>query len=240
MTEKHFADKYATPLAIAVAGLFIAIAILAGKIISNKSPKIEQNSGAATTEQDINKVLTDSSLLKKINVKEKALTACIANEETKTKVDSDTQLGISAGLQGTPHMVIISSRNGKTIQFPLSGAQPKEVIEKAIADEAAPAGQPKPANFVDQVITDADHILGDRNAAVTIVEYSDIDCPFCKRLHPTLQALVDEGKIAWVYRNSPIPQLHPNAYKKAIAAECVAKISGNDAYWTYLGELIKE
>jgi protein-disulfide isomerase len=232
MTEKHFSERYATPISIAVAGLFIAIAIFASKSFTNNNSK--PTTGNETGTQDVMQDLTQSDLLKKIGVKEKALTACIAGEETKAKVDGDTQLGVSAGLQGTPHMVIISSRNGQTIQIPLSGAQPKEVIEKVIADEAAPAGQPKPTNFVNQVITDEDHVLGDRNAAVTIVEYSDIDCPFCKRLHPTLQALVDEGKIAWVYRQSPIPQLHPDAYNKAITAECIAKLGDNNAFWTYL------
>ncbi len=71
-------------------------------------------------------------------------------------------------------------------------------------------------------------------APATIVEYSDIDCPYCKKLHPTLQQLVDEGKIAWVYRHSPIPQLHPFAYLKATAAQCVYEIAGQKAFWEYL------
>jgi protein-disulfide isomerase len=86
-------------------------------------------------------------------------------------------------------------------------------------------------------VTGEDHILGNPNAPVMIVEYSDFDCPFCKNFHETMQQVMAEygkdGKVAWVYRNFPLPQLHPNAPKIAEAAECVASLGGNDAFWKF-------
>jgi len=82
-----------------------------------------------------------------------------------------------------------------------------------------------------------DHILGNPDATVVIVEYSDFECPFCGQFHNTMHQIVDEfgktGDVAWVYRNFPIEQLHSQAWTEAIAAECVAELGGNDAFWTF-------
>lgn len=82
-----------------------------------------------------------------------------------------------------------------------------------------------------------DYIKGNPNAPILIVEYSDYDCPFCKSFHETMNRIVEEygatGKVAWVYRQFPIPQLHPNAPRISEAALCVGDIAGNDAFWTF-------
>jgi len=71
-------------------------------------------------------------------------------------------------------------------------------------------------------VTDQDHIRGDKSAPVTIVEYSDFQCPFCARFHPTLQQIMKDyaGKVRWVYRYFPLSSIHPYAEKSAEAAEC--------------------
>lgn len=82
-----------------------------------------------------------------------------------------------------------------------------------------------------------DHILGNPNAPIVIVEYSDYDCPFCKNYHETMSKIMDDygatGQVAWVYRHFPIEQLHPNAPLIALASECVANLGGNDAFWKF-------
>jgi protein-disulfide isomerase len=83
-----------------------------------------------------------------------------------------------------------------------------------------------------------EHIKGDFNADIRIVEYSDFECPFCKRFHYTMQKIMDEygkgGKVAWVYRHFPLEVLHPkNASKVAEASECVASLGGNEAFWKF-------
>ncbi|MGP1680425.1 MAG: DsbA family protein [Burkholderiales bacterium] len=81
-----------------------------------------------------------------------------------------------------------------------------------------------------------DHIRGDLAAPVTLIEYSDFECPFCKRFHSTAKRLVDEssGRLKWVYRHFPLDELHPGkARKEAVASECAAEIGGNDAFWKF-------
>lgn len=87
-------------------------------------------------------------------------------------------------------------------------------------------------------VTAEDHIRGNPNAKVVVVEYSDFECPFCKRFHPTMKQIIDEyGKgdeVAWVWRHFPLDSLHPvKARKEAVASECAAELGGNDAFWKF-------
>ena len=86
-----------------------------------------------------------------------------------------------------------------------------------------------------------DHILGNPNASLIIVEYSDSECPFCKTFHTTLRRVISEygkdGKVAWVYRHFPIDQLHSKARKEAEAMECANELGGNEKFWEYANTL---
>lgn len=92
-------------------------------------------------------------------------------------------------------------------------------------------------------ITAADHILGDPNAPVKIIEYSDLECPFCKVFHVTMKKVLAEygspGKVAWVYRHFPIESLHSRAIKESEASECAAELGGNDAFWAYVDRIFE-
>lgn len=85
-----------------------------------------------------------------------------------------------------------------------------------------------------------DHIRGNKDtASIAIIEYSDSDCPFCAKVHTTLQTLVTEskGSVVWAYRYLPL-SIHPNAYSEAIALECVGELGGTTAFDAYLDALI--
>ncbi len=74
-------------------------------------------------------------------------------------------------------------------------------------------------------VTDTDHIRGDiKKAKVVMIEYSDYQCPFCERHHPTMKALEEKygNDVAWVYRHFPL-SFHPNAKPAALAAECASE-----------------
>ena len=85
----------------------------------------------------------------------------------------------------------------------------------------------------------SDHIYGNPDATVSLIEYSDFECPFCKRFHPTSKALVDgsDGKVNLVYRHFPLGFHNPVAEHEAEASECAAELGGNDAFWKYSDEL---
>ena len=94
-----------------------------------------------------------------------------------------------------------------------------------------------PASGVPKAVTEADYIFGNPNAPILMVVYSDYDCPFCKQYHGTMKQIMDEygvtGKVAWVYRQFPLPQLHPNSPKISEAALCVGSVGGNTAFWDF-------
>lgn len=83
-------------------------------------------------------------------------------------------------------------------------------------DTTQPAGIP--------AVSDSDYILGDKNASVTIIEYSDLQCPFCQRFHPTAKQIVEAypGKVRWIFRHFPL-SFHENARPAANAAECAGE-----------------
>jgi protein-disulfide isomerase len=87
-------------------------------------------------------------------------------------------------------------------------------------------------------ITNKDHILGDaEKAKVVIVDYSDLECPYCKELHETFLKIVKDyestGEVAWVHRHFPL-SIHTKAIKEAEASECVAELGGNAAFWEFM------
>ncbi len=88
-----------------------------------------------------------------------------------------------------------------------------------------------------------DHIFGNPAAKVKIVEYSDFDCEYCKDFHEIMHQIIanegTHGEIAWVFREFPLIEIHPNALSHARAAECIAQTAGNDTFWTFADVLFK-
>lgn len=79
-------------------------------------------------------------------------------------------------------------------------------------------------------ISDADRILGNKEAKVTVVEYSDFQCPACAAYHPMVKQLAEDygDRVMWVYRNFPLKQIHANAELAALAAEAAGR---QDKFW---------
>ena len=106
----------------------------------------------------------------------------------------------------------------------------------AVAKQAAPPSAAAPTGAPVQVkVGDQDHIRGNFSAKVTIVEFSDLQCPYCSQFHPELkQALQEYGtKVRWVYKQFPLDALHPQARPAAEASECVWEQKGNDGFWAF-------
>lgn len=86
-----------------------------------------------------------------------------------------------------------------------------------------------------------DHILGNPAATVKVVEYADLECPYCKTFHTTMHQIMDHyglsGDVAWVYRPFPLAQLHSKAPQEAAAAECAADQGGDAVFFKYLDKV---
>ena len=78
--------------------------------------------------------------------------------------------------------------------------------------------------FSEPVITAEDHVLGPADAPVTVLEYGDYECPYCRGAARDVHRMLDEypGQIRFVFRNFPIQQVHPHAEQAAEAAEAAA------------------
>ena len=75
-----------------------------------------------------------------------------------------------------------------------------------------------------------EHVFGDVDAPVTVVEYGDFECPYCAAAAPVLRQLVEEsgGRVRLIFRNFPLPDVHPHALTAALAAEAAG---AQGAYW---------
>jgi protein-disulfide isomerase len=99
------------------------------------------------------------------------------------------------------------------------------------------ANQPVPAapaiGTVRAVDTQKDHIRGNKNAKVTIITYTDLECPFCKRFHITMNAVMKtySDKVRWVYRQMPLAQLHSQATQESLASECAGE---QGKFWEFV------
>ncbi len=115
------------------------------------------------------------------------------------------------------------------------------VVEAGVRDTVGADEANAPVELLALVADD--HILGNPNAEVLIIEYSDPECPFCKRFHETMVQVMEQygksGQVAWVYRHFPLDQIHPKARKEGEAQECAAELGGNEAFWKYTDKLFE-
>ena len=116
----------------------------------------------------------------------------------------------------------------------------QQIIDLALNDPQSSGSVSSSDDIAINPITDEDHIRGNQDAAVTVVEYSDFGCPYCAQFHQTMKQVTnnyDASEVAWVYRHFPIPQLHPQAPRLARASECAADLGGQEAFWTFADEV---
>ena len=124
-----------------------------------------------------------------------------------------------------------SNLNSDTVtQSDLDSAIAK--LESKIASIQSPSGQPSQPI---KISVDNDPVRGNPDAPITIIEFSDFQCPFCARFHvqtlpSILEEYIDTGKVNLVYRDFPIQSIHPNALPAAVAAECANE---QGKYWQY-------
>ncbi len=102
----------------------------------------------------------------------------------------------------------------------------------------APKPAPKvtlPQELQIGAITPTDHIRGSRDAAITVVEFSDLECPYCQAFQGTMKDLMAEyggkGQLAWIFRHFTVHSLAPH---EAQLAECAWDAKGDDGFWAFV------
>ena len=149
------------------------------------------------------------------------------NTETKAPLAPKSQSSLGTPLAIVLAGVIIAGAimfSGDGVSAPVAGTNPQQPEQKS-QKELLKLAEIQPG----------DHVRGNPNAEVYILEFSDTECPFCKRFHETMQQVMSEynGEVAWVYRHFPLAQLHRKAQREAEATECAAKLGGEDIFWAY-------
>ena len=115
---------------------------------------------------------------------------------------------------------------GKTEKNKEATADAGQVVQK-------PNNNTPPAKQAGKItINSNDHIRGEKNAPITLVEFSDFQCPYCKKFHPTMQKVMEnyKGQVRWIYRHFPL-SFHQNAQKSAEASECAAE---QGKFWEFV------
>jgi len=229
-------NVYLIPLAIIIAGALVGGGLAFGlSKIGSSSPTPGDNQNAPQV--DIAAQLP--KIAQNLKLDTQKFNTCLTNTKYASKISADAQDALKAGAQGTPYSVVIDAKGKKVA---ISGAYPYENV-KAILDNALKgftdndtksAGQTKPIELTP--VSTQDHITGTANASITIIEYSDFQCPFCKRFYPTTQQVLKDyqGKVRLVYRHFPLTQIHPYAQAMAEASECAAE---QGKFWEYVDAL---
>ncbi len=136
--------------------------------------------------------------------------------------------------------------NGGVIRFKGSGSNTSiqaAQVPTQPTEQAPQAAAPETTGPV-KVSIDDDPFLGDKNAPLTLVDFSDYECPFCKRHFDQTFAqikkdYVDTGKVKYVYRDLPLSFHDPMATKEAVAANCAREQGGDTAYFKFHSEIFK-
>lgn len=166
-----------------------------------------------------------------------ALAQCLSEGRQADRVDRDVSDGLAAGVQGTPSFFFNGYFNSGVLPYDafvtiLDWVEAGE-LEQIIADSIRRAqATPTPVPIVDVPVGDAP-AKGDPNAPVVIVEYSEYQCPYCKKyVDETLVQIaknyIETGQVYYAFKDFPLDQLHPNARPAARAAHCAGE---HGAYW---------
>lgn len=137
---------------------------------------------------------------------------------------------------GTVGFIILGNqilRGGSFDGFAIANTQDDSNLDNTDLAAAADVPAAEPTSVA--AVSDDDHIRGDKNAEITVIEYSDFECPFCGNFHPTMQQVMTNyaGKVRWVYRHFPL-SFHPSALPAANAAECASE---QGKFWEYADQL---
>ena len=188
---------------------------------------------AAWSSSDANTVFL--SYAEELGLADDDFAACLDEDRHGAAVEADLALGQSRGVGSTPTFFLNDQ--------PVIGAYPLDYFNQAIAavgagdtlaaaepEPQAPAVAPTPATIAE---SDAAGQMGDATAPVTIIEFTDFQCPYCQRhnaetLPRMITEMIDSGRVRYVVKDFPLDSIHPEARGAAVAARCAAE---QDAYW---------
>lgn len=238
LPQKSALEKAAPLLAILVVGMAFAMGVMWTKLSNGNTATGGSGAPAAANSKYKNLTKAFEDYAKQIKVDPKKVATCMSSGSKKDQVNKDLEEGTANGVTGTPGFFV----NGKFLggAFPLNLF--KEIIDKELAGtgstdatkysaelaKAAEGGYFKATPI--QITAGKAQTKGPADAKITLVEYSDYQCPFCSRAKPTVEQLMKDydGKIRLVFKEYPLTQIHPNAFGASEFALCAGD---QGKYW---------
>ncbi|MFA5070470.1 MAG: thioredoxin domain-containing protein [Patescibacteria group bacterium] len=211
----------------AIVGVVLSLTVVQTKTASNTNTVAGANSNSNTNADAVDPRVSATSIAQyasDLGLDITKFNSCINDgEKTKTVTDMATA-GQALGVQGTPATFV----NGYLVSGAIPYADFKAIVDEVLAGNA-PTSQYAEKTAVDVKVTEADHVEGDAGVKVTLVEYSDFQCPYCLNHASTLKQILEEysGKVKIIFRHFPL-SFHANAQLAAEASEC-ASVQGK--FW---------
>ncbi len=232
-------NPYVVPAAIVAAGLLIAAAV----IYTGGAPRSANQPNQAESEG----VVSPVEAAEAVGLNKREFEQCLDSGKYADVVSGDLNEAVATGFGGTPTSVIVSSSGEQYfVEGAVSADMLSTYIDAALAGDdttlaeleaQAGVGGAAAGDLPDVSAVDADdHVRGDVNAPVKLIEYSDLECPYCRLFHPEVMSVMAQygSDVAWVYRHLPLESIHPLARPLAEGSECAAELGGNDKFWEYV------
>lgn len=250
-----------TPVAVLIGSVLISISILisSGGIRFSGLDGFKKNSDTspkgidAQTNEEVSPYNKDDqkeklvSLAGQMNLNKTQFKSCLEQEKFTGEIKKDITDAQNFGADATPTFFVgKSSADGKIRGVKIVGAQPFSVFKTIIDEQLSTlsGGQSTSSGEIADVFADDDPVLGNPNAPLTLVEFSDYECPFCKRYfdqtYPQVKKeYIDTGKLKLVFRDLALSFHDPAATFEANAANCAKELGGDKAYFEYHDLLFK-
>ena len=230
-------EKLVPALLVITVGLAFLVGVLWQKVENvgkGSSVNVDTAGTAEVTKTSPISVDNLKIIAKDLGLDTKKFNSCLDDGQKIEVVSKDSAYGGTVGVSGTPGFFI----NGRSLggAFPFTSF--KEIIDRELDGKGSNdfktySTDLQNANAQGAFIAiskdiniEGAHVLGDSNAKVVLVDFSDYECPYCIRhfnqTWPDIKKnYVDTGKIRVVFKNFPL-NFHPNAQKAAEAAECAS------------------
>jgi protein-disulfide isomerase len=183
----------------------------------------------------------------------------LASKKFSAKIDEDIALGNKVGANGTPAFRIngvtlsgaqpidkfkeaIDAQLAEAQKLVAAGTPKEQVYPTLVKKNAQVSEQPQQQQQAQEPpedktiwkvpVTADDPVRGPADALVTIVEFSDFQCPFCKRVEDTMKKVTETyaNDVRIVWKDNPLP-FHPRAMPAAVLARTAFKVKGNKGFW---------
>jgi protein-disulfide isomerase len=215
--------------------ILIAVALLVGYAVgsfypfgggSNNNGLTSQGStNSQTTEETIAVGYSPQDIKKwasEIGLDTNQFNSCFDSQKHLDKIRSDYQDGLSLQVTGTPAFFIGTREDGL---IRVTGIQAFDVFKNVIDSYLNGTAPPAEVTLTADPLENTTSIIGNRDAQVLIIEFSDFQCPFCRAFYtealPQIESeYIESGKAVLAYFDFPLTSIHPGAVHYGLAAKC--------------------